>query len=95
MFTFKTDKPTGRYRSFYNPTHTIKIKKVNVGSIGHEPPYKIRLRVIKADIMEDKNPNCDWKWITLSQESNSLVEAKEFLRKNFTVIMEKYNIPTN
>lgn len=28
-FTFKTEKPTGRYRSFYPDHHYVKLKKTN------------------------------------------------------------------
>jgi len=92
MFTFKTDKPTGPYRSFYDPTHTIKIKKVEVGSIHHQPPHRVRLMVTKTSPNEDENPNCHWKWITLRKEFASVEEAKDFLRKHFHAIMGQYNI---
>ena len=91
-FTFKTDKPTGRYRAFYPSQHHIKFKGVQVGSIGDEPPYKIRLMVLKTDDLDDKNPNCDWMWITLKKESETLSDAKEFLNTNIDLILQKYNL---
>ncbi len=90
-FTFKTENPTGRYRSFFSKSHDIKIKKKKCGSIV-DRTWKIRLMVLKDDIMEDGNANCEWKWITLKKESASLQEAKEWLNKNFVSLNEKYKI---
>ena len=89
-FTFKTDKPTGRYKSFFEAYHHIKLKGEDVGSINSKEPFSIRLMVMKKDILEDKNPNCPWKWITLKAEFKSLDEAKEFLNKNFEAITTKW-----
>ncbi len=94
MFTFKTEKPTGRYRSFFQSSHYIKIKRFEVGCIEPEEPFKIKFMIIKADIMEDGNKNCCWKWITLKKESKTLEEAKEFLNKNFDAITTKFKLIT-
>ena len=94
-FTFKTQKSTGRYRSFYPDNHSIKIKGFECGSIGDEKPYKIRLMVWKNDedrAKPDDNKNCPWKWITLKKESETLQAAKEWLNANFDAIMEKWDI---
>jgi len=91
-FTFKTEKPTGRYRSFDNDTHNIKLQKVEVGVICSDKPFKIRLQVVKKDIMEDGNKNCPWKWITFKKESETLDEAKKFLNDNFEAITSKFTI---
>jgi len=92
MFTFKTEKSTGRYCSFYPDHHHIKLKKKQVGNIGGEFPHKIRLQVKKKDINENGNPNCEWKWITLKRESNSVEDAKQFLKDNFAEIIEKFEL---
>ena len=91
-FTFKTIKATGKYSSFYNDYHIIKLNKKEVGSIGSKYPHKIRLMVVKEDINEDGNPNCDWKWITLRKENNSVKEAKEFINRVSEKIQNKYNL---
>lgn len=91
-FTFKTERSTGRYRSFYPDNHYIKLKRKMIGSIDHEPPFSIRLMVYKDNIMEDENPNCDWKWIRLKKESESLQEAKDFLNTNADRILQKFRI---
>lgn len=90
-FTFKTEKPTGRYRSFFSESHDIKLKKMKVGSIV-DITWQIRLMVLKDDINEDGNPNCEWKWITLKKESASLQEAKDWLNVNFISLNQKYKI---
>ena len=93
-FTFKTEKATGRYRSIYPDTHNIKLNKFECGLIDDKKPYKIQLQVIKDDINKDGNPNCDWEWITLKKESESLQEAKNFLNENHEAIQLKYKIYT-
>jgi hypothetical protein len=92
-FTFKTEKPTGRYKSFYNVTHHVKYNKVEIGTID-DKTFKIRLRVIKQNILEDGNPNCSWKWITLKKESASINEAKQFLNDNIAKITSFYSLPS-
>lgn len=91
-FTFKTEKPIGPYSVFYPKHHYVKLKKQKIGFISDINPYRISLKVIKADIMEDKNSNCSWKWITLKKESKSINEAKEFLNTNFDSLTKKYNL---
>jgi hypothetical protein len=92
MFTFKTENSAGRYRSFYPDYHHIKLNKKKVGNIDDEFPHKIRFMVNKKDINEDGNPNCKWKWIILKRESNSIADAKQFLKENFAEITKKYEL---
>jgi len=94
-FTFKTEKPTGRYRSFDTETHYVKWNKVEIGTISPETPFTIRLRVMKKDMTEDKNPNCPWRWIKLKQQSISLDEAKKYLNDNIKLITDTFTIPTD
>jgi len=90
-FTFKTNKPTGKFKSFRLPSHDILLNKIKVGSI--DPmSFDIRFMVTKSDINEDKNPNCTWKWIQLKQKSNSLDRAKEFILSYNDLIQEKYKL---
>jgi hypothetical protein len=90
-FTFKTTHPTGSYRSFYDPYHTIKFKKQTVGTIDHKT-NKISLMVVKTDTITDNNPNCEWKSITLAVKPKSLQEAKDFLNENVDRILERYTL---
>lgn len=91
-FTFKTEKPKGKWSSFYPTQNHIKLDKMKVGSIDDNDPYKIRLMVIKDDLMEDKTPNCQWKWIELKKKSKTLQEAKDFLNENIDLILMTYKL---
>lgn len=93
-FTFKTENPTGKWKSFDNPIHYIKFNKTVVGniSLNEQEIYQIYLMVIKKDINEDKNPNCEWKWILLKQESQTLDFSKEWLNENIDLILSKYTL---
>jgi hypothetical protein len=91
-FTFKTDHPTGKYKSFEPDYHHIKLNKKDVGYISDEKPYKIRLQVIKENINENGNPNCVWKWATLKKQSETLQEAKDFLNTNFESITQELKL---
>lgn len=86
-FTFKTEKPTGRYKSFQPTFHYIKLDGKWVGNITDDSPHQVRLQVIKKDINENGNPNCSWKWVALKKQFKSLDEAKEYLNKNFNQIL--------
>lgn len=87
-FTFKTTKPTGQWSWLSEPSHAIKIGKIKVGSIDNSAPHTIRLQKIKADIMEDGNPNCVWRWVKLKAQFKSIEEAKEFLNSNYEAIIK-------
>ena len=91
-FTFKTKKSVGRYGSFYPDNHYVKFKKQVIGMIEDKQPHRIRLKVIKNEELDDGNPNCEWMWITLKKESDSVAEAKEFLNNNIEAIMTKYKL---
>ena len=101
-FTFKKVIYTGKWKSFQAETHEIKVNKIQVGSIykvknvgfssEDEGKFKIILQVNKKDIMEDNNPNCTWKNITLVGRFNTAQEAKEFLNRNVNKITEKYDL---
>jgi len=88
-FTFKTDKPTGKWRSFEPTFHYIKLKGKEVGTIDDKSPHKIRVAVIKDDINEDGNPNCEWKWCTLKGRFDSVEAAKIYLTENADKIQKE------
>ncbi len=92
--TFKTDQPVGRYRSFDSPTHTIKVNGVEVGVIC-DGVFTIRLMVMKTQEELDSNPkssNCKWRWVTLAKKSESLQEAKDFVKNNISAITNKFDL---
>lgn len=86
-FTFKTIKPTGRYKSFSSPDHEIKLNGVRVGSINNSPNHIITLMVLKKDINEDGNPNCVFKNVRLTVKNDTLQGAKDYLNNNFQRVM--------
>ena len=90
-FTFKTEKSPGSYSSFFPHTHFIKLKKNIVGKIT-DRKWIIRLMVVKSDIIEDGNPNCKWKWVELTQKSNSLQEAKDWLNEHCDELQRVYTL---
>ena len=90
-FTKKTEKSTGRYRSFYDPIHHIKYNKKEVGYIEHKT-WKIKLRVTKNDEITDDNPNCQWEMITLKYKPSSLEDAMRFLNENRLKIFKIYEL---
>ena len=91
-FTFKTEKPTGRYKSFDSNNHIIKLNGFGVGSIDDEKPHKIRLMVYKKDVLEDGNPNCKWKWIVLKSNFENLEDAKKYILDNAIKITTQFNL---
>ncbi len=90
-FTFKTEKSTGPYGSFYPDHHYIKLDKKIVGNIS-DRDFQISLMVYKDDIMEDGNPNRAWKWVRFKHKSESLELVKTFLNDNIDLILEKYRL---
>jgi hypothetical protein len=91
-FTFKTNKPTGRFKAFDSDSIDIKYENAVVGSIEPEAPHKIRLMVEKTDEITDNNPNCSWKWIALKNEFESVDAAKEWLKANRDVILDSFTL---
>lgn len=103
-FSFKRDVPEGRWGSF-QPQHNydIKLNKKIVGSIGEvrtigssgkedEGKFLLRLIVNKKDPMEDKNPNCSWRWITLKRRFESAEEAKQFILDNSERLIQQFDL---
>ncbi len=90
-FTFKTTTGTGRFKSFHKYNTSIKYKKIEVGYIDGDN-FNIRFQVVKKDIMEDGNPNCSWKWITLKHKPTSLDDAKTYCNDNIERIFSSFDI---
>jgi hypothetical protein len=95
QFTFKTEKPTGKWKSFSSDTHLIKLDKKQVGEISDEENHEISLYVIKneTDLAKpNNNKNCDWKTITFKKQSKTLEEAKIWLNEHFESINSTYTL---
>lgn len=91
-FTFKTEAPSGRFRSFESNYHQIKLNGHIVGQIADGLPFKVSLNVMKTETITDKNPNCPWKRISFKREFTSLQEAKDWLNTNFETLNKTYTI---
>ena len=93
----KQPEPTGKWKSLeFRRTFDIKLDGLICGHISSpQPPYepwKIKLMIIKADIKEDGNANCTWKWITFKSEFNEAQQAKDWVREHWESITSKYNV---
>lgn len=78
--------------------YDIKLDGVEVGIFGRNNSFNainIRFKIVKKDIMEDGNPNCIWKWITLKYKPISIEEAKRFLKAFNKEIQIEYKLYIN
>lgn len=92
-FIFKTSKPTGKWRSFDEPTFYIKYQGKVVGMIDIKSDFPIRLMVVKNEIYKDSNPNCSWMWKSISLgKAETLEQVHEQLNKNIQKILDKYTL---
>lgn len=87
-FTFKTNRATGQYASFYGDTHDIKIKRKVCGEIV-DRDWRVRLMVKKEPTEQDPAP---FFWITFKYKGSSLNDVKEFLNEHFDTICMKYDL---
>jgi hypothetical protein len=88
MFTFKNNKPTGKYRSFEKMTIDVKLKKV-VGQISEDI---ITDQVKIALMVKNSEGNCPFKWIFFKKRFNSFDEAKSWLMTNYVRIVNTYEL---
>jgi anti-sigma28 factor (negative regulator of flagellin synthesis) len=81
--TFKTEKPTGKWRSFYNSSTYIKADGKKIGMFGDDKDGKIKVSVMamKNDTIKDDNPNCKWKWVTFKARFDDMDSAKAWCVK--------------
>jgi hypothetical protein len=94
-FTFKVNRPTGKYKSFSNTYVEIKLDGCVVGSFSESAINNssvIAFHVIKEDILEDGNPNCIWKSRFIKNPNNKIKDTQKFLNENFHIIIEKFNL---
>lgn len=89
--TFKKHNGTTWSPSTY---FDLKIKKNKFGMITSisKNEWIIQLMIIKADIMEDGNKNCTWKWTTLKYRGTTADEAKDWVSENIDLIQERFNL---
>lgn len=73
----------------------IKLNNVIVGNLykgGSLSQVQIRFKIWKKDIMEDGNPNCKWKWVTLKYNPESIIDAKNYIHKFNNIIQAQLNL---
>lgn len=96
MFSFKRHKKQTGLASVGNGAtgSDIKIKKMMVGIIV-APSWTSKHNGFKARFMivgNDKNENCDWRWITLKKETDSDSEMREWLKTVYEQIVKNYEL---
>lgn len=91
-FTFKTTKPTGKYRAFDSAYHEIKFQKQICGSITDQQPHQIRFQVLKTEDELAKESNCVWKWVTLKKQFSTISEVKNWLNHNRGLIHKQLQL---
>ena len=82
-FTFKTEKSTGRYRSFYPDNYYVRLNKEDVGLITDDKPHKVKLKVVDGD---------KFRWIVFKREFDTVSEARDWIRDNCDSILERHSI---
>lgn len=87
--TFKTEKSTGRYRSFFPDTHYIKLDKKECGQITDTAPHSIMLSIQKECTKEDPAP---FKNVYLKKKFDSVQAAKDFLIEKIDAINLQYSL---
>lgn len=79
-FTFKTERTTGKYGHFFEPSYYIKYNKKVCGEIvKNSGLFAIRLQAIKTEEEKRLHPNCSWKWVQFTSRFVTLEEAKIWL----------------
>ena len=106
-FSFKKDIPTGKWGHLEpHNNYTIKLDGKEIGAINEiilrndffnrynkedDGKFEIRFMINKKDPMEDKNPNCLWRWVTLKRKFENSEEAKQFVIDNSELIQKQFN----
>lgn len=58
--------------------------------------WRVGLMVVKKDINEDGNPNCEWRWVFFPARFESEAAARQWVNNPATIkaIQEKFTIHT-
>ena len=89
MFTFKRNKPTGRYASFSNIMTEVKIKGNQCGTINEGGGFNNWSATLAV---KDEKAKSGWRWATLKRKFESEQEARDFLKDNYTKLVESLNV---
>jgi len=88
-FTFKTEKPTGKWKSFEPDHHLIKLKRKECGNITDAAPHVIRFSIKREP---SKTHPAPFHYVTLKKKFDSLDGAKSFLVENTDKIVNQFNL---
>ena len=80
------------YKEFIGDTHHIKFHTKRCG-VFHKLDnglWEVQLMVMKENLHEDGNPNCNWRWVNLKQKHDSLQDAKLWLNSNIEQVISQY-----
>lgn len=97
--TFKKHpKATGLAAISDRPQIDIKFRNKRVGII-HQPTafrgmnnWQIGFMIVKADLMEDGNPNCPWRWLFVKNDATDEESARSWVKRNFESFTKRYNL---
>jgi hypothetical protein len=97
--TFKTNYPTGRYRSFDHIYITIKLDTQEVGTIGWQTSMDASKTGMRVSLrVKDSTSACGWKNVTLKKTFEGFSDkaqgkqAKEWVKANWDAIVKKYQL---
>jgi len=100
-FTFKTERSTGKWRSFHPDTYKIKLKGLECGSISEHSsiglsnnPERNGLFEISFSIKREKteqNP-APFRNVTLKRTFTTVDEAKEFLVEGTERLTKEFDL---
>lgn len=72
----------------------IKLDKKRIGTIyapnWQQGKWEVSFAIKKKDIMEDGNPNCEWRWVNFKENFYTDFLAKEFVKEMFDKINSTY-----
>ena len=88
-FTFKIDRATGRYASFFADNVDIKIKGKVVGSFSYGI-VRGRDRILFH--VKDETQKSGFRNIVLKKEVTTINETKQWLNDNFEAITTKFQL---
>jgi hypothetical protein len=91
-FSFRKVIQAGKWRSFQEECHEIKLNKKVVGRIkwSREDGLFLISLVVKKNVT--KEDPASFKWITLKGRYNTAEEARQMLGKNIDIILQRYNL---
>ena len=96
--TFKTDYPTGRYRTFSHIHINIKLNKQAVGTISWQQSMAGHSGMRVTLHVKDSDSVCGWKNVTLMKTFDGFSDrqqgklAKEWVKSNWDKIANQYQI---